>query len=655
MESDRSQPEKALLLLHEADDDFQQSLVNKDSRKSADYKIKLSQAFGKIDTLLKEESDTTNLGTPQRAKIKYWYGKKVELSDKLYVLRHSFDSLLAVYADFNGHADENTRSVSADLHKGKSHVTANTDTVKKAGQKRSLIKRLKDAFVNKDGNTVAEIRHNKSSKETDLLTQKIVTENKIAYNKKLQALQQQNEKLLNTQRQLIITNTYIINELGGIINDIKEINYNMADEFKSMALKTYKESTALLNKLYLTALFLVLVFATLLIVSIVYLNRSELQLRKEIERSVAIAQQKMDLLHHMSHEIRNPLTAIKGFLYIFSKSNMSPKQVDMLESIKISSEMMLRTLNDTLDAAKMENSELKIHAEPFTPDFTLKMVIESMAFSATKKKLAMEYNFRGNKDAVVLGDSFRLKQIMVNLLSNAIKYTEVGSITVNAQLTPDSRLQVDVVDTGAGISLEQQSGLFSQYYQTSCSKGQVGTGLGLFICKQLVILQDGKISVKSNQEAGTTFSFYIPYQKSESTVIIKPDTNNPLSMLNGKSILAVDDNELNLMFLKKMTDKWNVIFLQAANGKEALDIIAKNEITVVLTDLQMPVMDGKKLLSSIKKLNEPLNHLPVIAISGAATEPIDEEKLLTLGFSGMIGKPFAEAELIEQLTKVLKQ
>lgn len=655
-DGDQSKPEQILLLLHQADNDFQASLVNADSTKSADYKRKITKAFAEIDTLLTQKTDTSHLTSLQRSKVKDWYQKKLELSGQVLVIKRTFDSLLTKYADFNALANQNSDLFDKEIHKGKPDIKSSTDTIRKNGKKRGLLRRIKDAIANKDGNAggVVEIKHNTNTRVVDQNTQKIVTDNKLAYTKKLQQLHDQNEKLLSMQRGLIILNTDINNELSRIIIDAKGINYDMAGEFKGMALKSYQESTALLNKLYLAALFFVLVFAILLIVFIIYLNDSELRLRKEIVRSVAIAQQKMDLLHHMSHEIRNPLTAIKGFLYVFSKSNMTPKQVDMLDSIKLSSDMMLQTLNDTLDAAKMENSELKINKEPFSPDFVLKKVVESMAFSATKKQLSIGYNFKGNKDVILLGDNFRLKQVMVNLLSNAIKYTDKGGIVVNAQLIGEGRLQVDITDTGAGISIEQQTDLFSKYYQTNSSKGKVGTGLGLFICQQLVKLQDGKITVKSTLGEGSTFSFYIPYEKSTSAIIIgsPADENDPLSVLNGKNILAVDDNELNLMFLKKLTEKWNVIFHQATNGKEALDIIENNDIAVVLSDLQMPVMDGKKLLANIKKLDAPLNNLPVIVISGVA-EPADKEKLLKAGFVGFINKPFTQKELTEQLLKVL--
>jgi len=655
VEDGRAKPEHALLLLHESENDFQESLLSAGRKKRADYKIKLTQSFNEIDTLLKESADTAHLTSVQSNMVKLWYQKKLKLSDKLYVLKHNFDSLLTVYADFNKEADKNLKGSGTNVNVNQRSVKSSTDSILKAdnAKKKGLLGRIKDAIINKNNSSVA-VKHS-SSQVTDITTQQILTKDKNLYSKKLKELQERNMDLLNKQRELIALNTRISNELEHIISDVKEINYNMADEFKRVALKNYQETTALLNKLYLVALFLVLIFAILLILFIIQLDQSEQQLWKENERSVAIAQQKMDLLLHMSHEIRNPLTAIKGFLYIFGKSSLSQKQTEMLDSISHSSDMLLRTLNDTLDAAKMESSEFKINNDPFNPNFILKTVLESMEFSATKKGLTIGYNFKGDKEAILLGDSFRLEQIMTNLLSNAIKYTATGSVTVNAELIgAENRLQVTVSDTGAGISLEQQAKLFSKYYQTSSSKGKVGTGLGLFICKQLVEMQGGRITVKSNPDAGSTFSFFIPYQKNDGDADTEKDTYEPLLLLNGISILAVDDNELNLMFLKMMVDKWNVKFHQATSGKEALDLIAENAITVVLTDIQMPEMDGYELLAEIKKLNKPLNQLPVIMISGAA-DGTDAKKFLKKGFSGVISKPFKETELVEQLVKVLKK
>jgi two-component system sensor histidine kinase BarA len=516
----RLKPEQALLLLHQAEDDFQESLLDVNGPKSAEYKLKLTQAFNKIDTLLKTNTDTTQLTAAQGNQVRVWYKKKLELSDRLFQLKHNFDSLLTVYAEFNSQSDQNQLIEStSSINSRKRKVNSKTDTLRKdiSQEKKGLFGRLKDAIANKNGTTkgIVEIRHNNSTNTADITTQKIIARDRSNNAKKLQQLQQHNVKMLAMQRELISLNTQISNELERIVNDLKDLNYKMAEELKGMAFKNYQETTSLLNKFYLAALFLVVLFAVLLIIFIIQLNKSEQQLLRENERSVDIAQQKMELLTHMTHEIRNPLTAIKGFLYIFSKTELNQRQTEMLQSIKGSSDMLLRTLNDTLDAAKMEKSELKIESEPFNPYTTVNEVIESMSYSATKKKLALNYNFKGDQAAIVLGDGFRLKQIMVNLLSNAIKYTNEGQVTINADLSSqDARLQIDVIDTGMGIGADQQANLFSQYYQTSSSKGQVGTGLGLYICKQLVEMQKGKISVKSKQGVGTTFSFFIPYQKS---------------------------------------------------------------------------------------------------------------------------------------------
>ncbi len=505
IEQDQSRPQQVLLLLHEAEDLFQSSLLGNDINQNKIYKRKLWQAFTQIDTLLKANFDTVKLNAGQRMQIRNWYSQKLKLSDNLISVRHRFDSLLAINGEYQKMQSANSG--------GK-----NNDATYKAGKlkRKGFFARIKAAI--KDTNAYAEpavTKGNRNRKVFDLATQRQLEQNNKVFVSQFKRLQQTNQELRELQKQLIGLNTQIINELEQLMDDLRQLNYSITDSFRTMALRSYSDATLLLNKLYLGALLLVLVFATMLIVFVVKLGRSEMLLRKENDRAVIIAQQKMDLLVHMTHEIRNPLTAIKGFLFIFSKTNLSPKQADMLTSIRSSSDMLLHTLNDTLDAAKMESSELRMHETPFNPDEVLKEVAESMDFSAAKKKLELIYNFNGDASLVLLGDSFRLKQVMVNLLSNAIKYTKTGSITIDAILVDEgteTKLRVDITDTGEGINQEQQVNLFSKYYQTNSSRGRVGTGLGLYICKQLIELQNGNITVKSDAGVGSTFSFTIPYK-----------------------------------------------------------------------------------------------------------------------------------------------
>ena len=666
IEHNEARPQQILMLLHHAEDDFQASLIEVNGSKTESYKTNLAKAFGKIDTLLKETANTSSLTSAQNKKVLIWQDKKLKLSGRLSSLKHNFDSLLTVYADFNALASKEPERI-IQVYTRKRVIEVKTDTVKKEVEvkKKGFFSRLKSAISN-DGTaagpgSVIEINRNQTNNQSEFTAQTIMNKDREAYLKKikqLQRLQKRNTNIMSMQRELIILNSHITVELTQIINDVKEINFKAAQEFKDIAFKSYQDSTALLNKLYIIALLLVVLFAGMLIIFIIKLNKSDKLLRIENTRAVNMAQQKMDLLLHMSHEIRNPLTAIKGFLYIFSQTTLTTRQSEMLDSIRLSSDMLLGTLNDTLDAAKMENSEFKINSDPFNPDFTLKSVIESMEFSASKKELGISYEFTGNKEAVLLGDSFRLKQVMINLLSNAIKYTEKGFIKVKAEIVTidkKQRLKVDVIDTGAGISEEQQENLFSKYYQTSSSKGITGTGLGLYIVKEFIKLQKGEIGVKSVAGKGSTFSFYIPYEDGAVATTYKHEgqsTEELLSLLNGQHILAVDDNELNLKFLEMMTRKWNIKFFSAINGREALEVINKEKITVVFTDIHMPEMDGNELLAAIRKLKSPVSELPVIMMSGD-TQTSGKPSFSKTGFNGVVSKPFIESELVEQIVGVL--
>ncbi|OCX50271.1 hypothetical protein BEL04_23465 [Mucilaginibacter sp. PPCGB 2223] len=652
-EHDQSRPEETLLLLHKAEDDFQRSLISNNSQDIAAYQNELAAAFGKIDTLLRQHTDTTGLNSQQRQQVKNWYGQKLQLSARLSVVRHQFDSLLNSVEI----ADQGDATVHASQF-GKTSRTiesvASDTVVKSVKNNRGLLGRLKDAITNKSGTTnVIEINHRHNKQIIDSLTRNINKKNRTAYLRILKQLQQQNKTLLITQKQLITLNIQIITELERVINDLKEINYTLANQIKGMAFQNYQETTGSLNRFFLIALFLVLLFATWLIVFIFKLDRSELSLRQENERAIVLAQQKMDLLAHMSHEIRNPLTAIKGFLHIFSKTDLSPRQAEMLGSIRLSSDMLLHTLNDTLDAAKMESGEFTINNEPFNPDFILRQVVDSMAFSAAKKKLELVYRFDGDKESMVSGDSFRLKQVMINLLSNAIKFTQTGSVHVSAAISPrdgKSWLNIAVADTGAGISPEQQTDLFSKYYQTSSAKGKTGTGLGLYICRQLVQLQNGQISVKSTPGQGTTFSFGIPYQEVASGARVLA-ADKPSNLLNGLRILAVADNELDRMFLKVMTSQWNIRFFEASGGNDALDTIQKEEVDIVLANTTLPDMDAHRLIGIVRELGSPLSEIPFIAI--ISDEEADWDAGAGNGFAGKITKPFTETELMRQMITAL--
>jgi len=658
LKPDSDKPEQALFLLHQAEYDFQESLLNQSSKKNISYKNELGKAIELLDTVIKENKVANTFNKGEQGKIDHWVQEKIKLSERLFSLKHNFDSLLSIYSEYEKVTSPFSIHVDTLVHLHKKNVDTAADTIHNiiAKKKGGFFSRLKSAFNGKaDTLNSTLIEKTKKEKELDEVTRKVEARDNKLWLKKFKRLQSSNQKLLNLQRSLVSLNTHISTELENMINEVKEINYTLASQLKDLTFRNYEETGHLLNTFGLTSLLLVILFSLLLILFILQLNRAEKQLKKENDRSVVMAQQKTDLLLYMSHEIRNPLTAIYGFLNIFGHTPLSSKQQEMLNSIKLTSDMLLNTLNDTLDAAKLENADFKIHKEPCNPDYVLKLVMESMEFSAQRKNLELKYQFKGNKDTLVIIDSFRVKQVLINLLSNAIKNTKTGRIQVNVDVNEtEKKLFVEIVDTGVGISPEQLTKLFSKYYQTASAKGQVGTGLGLFLCKQLVELQGGKITVKSKVGEGSTFSFYIPFEIKETASLPQAvKMESPTVSLNGLKILAIDDNEVNLMVLKMMSSKWSVKFFKAESARQGLDIMKETDIDLVLTDILMPEMDGYELLAAIRKLPSPKNQVPVIMITGLDEEK-DNEMIREGGFSAKLLKPFKEKDLLEAIGKSLK-
>ncbi|TCD18104.1 hypothetical protein EZ456_21935 [Pedobacter psychrodurus] len=327
IEQNQSKPEQILLLIHRAEDDFQESLLTTGNNKYADYNTKIVLVFSMIDSLLKENADTSKLTASQSKKVKYWYHEKMKLSDRLFVLKRSFDSLLTIYSDFN------KENVTAGDASGIGTRTAtirkiNTDTVLKVAptEKKGFFKRIKDAISNKNEKSVIEINHYKNVVVSAPDKQKIADGDKKLYARKLELLRQKNQKLLSIQSELITLNSHISNELEFIINNIKDINYKLIDEFKVVALKNYKQTTDVLVRFYISALFLVLLFAVLLIVFIIQLNKAEVLLRNETEQSAMEAQERIDDLmkkiesNELSHS-PSKLEALKEIVQLAVNNN----------------------------------------------------------------------------------------------------------------------------------------------------------------------------------------------------------------------------------------------------------------------------------------------------------------------------------------------
>lgn len=661
------QAAEALLLLNQSENDFQLAILSYSPQKLEGYKNKLQEAFVKIDSLTTFTGDSLLNTSAHKPETRQLFQQKVVLSEKIFELKKSFDSVILLADKFTARNAQTSlfNTIERLARQRAAAQQQNVDTVKAAPvvetRRKGFFRKLKDAFsskqdtIRKGGATIINNTVEKTYRDTIHHTQvKVITADAF-YQQLLHTLRNRQKQLSTNQANMIIINQHMMEQLKQLTTGLQACSYALSENIKATALLEYHHSQQLLNRSAMVSLLLLLVFAVIIISYVRKIGRAEQQLARKYELATNLAQQKTDLLATMSHEIRNPLNAIIGFLQELKKSGLTAAQTEMLDSVQFSSDMLLGTVNHVLDMSRLESGRFQLQSMRFNPYRTLGQAVESMRFSAQHKHLDLQYHFTGVHSESVTGDLFRLNQLVINLLSNAIKYTDKGSVTVRATLEQQGNrpvLTVAVTDTGAGMSKAQQAQLFTQYYQVNAGDAQKGSGLGLYICHKLVQLQNGTIQVESTPGKGTTMQFFIPY--SNAAVQAYSGQSAPvadISIFSGKKILVADDNELNLKLVSIMTRNWNAEVLLATNGKSAFELLQKESVDIVLTDMEMAGMDGKALVNAIRSSH--LNFIPVILTSAHTYDAEETAALKQAGFTDVLPKPFNEMQLAQKLYSAL--
>lgn len=499
-----------LLDLSVAENEFQKASEGGKEEDLAAYKSQLKSIFDQVAVILhKYQADSSRYFPGSKQQIALAVQRKVAVSQHLFELKRHFDSLLKVTTlsaiDATGKLNKPVDPLVLTRNNPADTVVA----TRVESNKNGLLKRLKDAISNKNSVKVLTIKE-KQDKAT-LLRMRRQNEKDL-----LRQLNKQYGSILQSNQKLISANLNLLNELHQLLTDLQDIENIAYQKARETTLREYQQTTRDLNTFTAIASVLLLVFVPLLIVYIRKATATERNYQLENRRAVTLASEKSEILAIVSHEIRNKLMAITGAIFMLNRTKMLPEQEQKVASINLSSGLLMETVNNILDASKMERKAPEtLREEIFEPFKEISNSIDAMRFMAENKGLEINASFSDPVDVQVVGDSFRLKQIVINLLSNAIKYTDNGRIVVTAELTESNgRVQLDaeVADTGAGISAKNQGMLFNPYYQVSGSKP--GTGLGLYLCKQLVTLQQGKITLNSQEGKGTSVRFTIPYKTS---------------------------------------------------------------------------------------------------------------------------------------------
>jgi signal transduction histidine kinase len=381
-------------------------------------------------------------------------------------------------------------------------------TTRKETTKNSLLRRIKDAFHTTQSVKVLTVRQRQREKAglSNASAKQLLAE-----------LGSQYGRMALSGQALVTANLNLLNELRQLTRQLQDIDQIAYEQSRESTLKAYAAATADLNTFTGISLAAVLIFIVLLVIYVRRAGWAERRIRVENGRAVRLAGQKSEILAIMSHEIRNKLMAINGAVFTMKKTPLSVQQEQKLGAITLASSLVLETINNVLDATKLEQGYAETRQSgPFKPGEAIAESIEAMRFMAENKSLQLELSWNEQADTIVEGDSFRLKQVLLNLLSNAIKYTDKGKVSVKAELLKvdqGHRLNVVIGDTGSGIPANRQAQLFTPYYQAGGQKP--GTGLGLYLCRELVKGQGGEITLESELNKGTIISFWIPYERSE--------------------------------------------------------------------------------------------------------------------------------------------
>ena len=478
------------------------------------------------------------------------------------------------------------------------------------------------------------------------------------------------ELLIERAANLRYSNSIITQEINQILRDIEE------EEVNASLARLYKKQTlvhAASRKIGLIAVSSILV-ALLFLALISHDISRGMFYRKQLEKAKLVAENLLrsreKLILTISHDIRAPLSSIMGYIELLQRRHPDARQQYYLENMRSSSDHVLSLVNDLLDYQRLESGQIELHRLPFRVPALFQEIGMSFRPLAEAKNLQLEWVLQPEEmEQVYLGDTIRLRQVVSNLLSNAIKFTDEGKVSLIVSIEQVESYQYALVilvrDTGPGIPYEERERIFGEFARLYGTEQVEGFGLGLSITRKLVQLMHGTLTLESEEGEGSRFKVCVPLPLAGNQFMTadmptkEADPEEALPTLDpslaGQQVtcLLVDDDPLQLALTEELLKQSQVEVVCCTNPRKVCEWLRSRSFAVVITDIQMPQMDGYQLLRMIRESGmEGADRLPVVALSANVGK--EQEHYREAGFTAFLNKPFTAAQLISLLNELLK-
>lgn len=603
------------------------SILTGSSADYAEYNKLLDSVNGEIEAI-KIESDTVQLA------------KLDAIQGLLKKKRNSINEIIK----FRNFYDKQTtfdRAVSR-IYKVKDSLVQNVKPVKFT-RKSQYTDFLNSVLTEKQLDSLGRLQLSNDSLAMafeDVLTKIIIKDNKLKYQ-----LFKKEQKMLDENR-IISDQLRIV--LSSLEKQILEKSYDKINESK-LAIDNTLETIAWVGAI---TFFLLIIFASIIIRDLTINQNYRNQLEVLNSEKEDLLRSKMMLLATVTHDIQTPLGSVIGFSDLLKNTEINPKQNQYLDNIKHSSNYILKLVNDLVDFSKLENDRINIEKVSFNFKDLIENTCKPLEPNAENKSIELNWDVEDALDDNYISDPYRLKQILTNLISNAIKFTQEGSVEVIAKIE-DENIVISVIDTGIGIAKNKQKAVFKEFTQahSGIEKKFGGTGLGLTIAKKMLRLLKGKITLDSEENEGSIFTITIPAIKSDIKVV-EDKVEIPVSIIDSefeflrdKRILIVDDDAMQLSLMKEIFSNYPVKVTTLVDATKVRNLLEYENFDMVLSDIQMPNIDGFELVRIIRNNNiKKVATIPVIALSGKRN--LNPEDFTSKGFTAFHPKPLKLEELL---------